>query len=92
MLKHYNAEMEKIQKAQSSVMEISNLQTELTMHLNLQAEGISQLVSDSFEIGGNVSAANKQLEKAKERFRPAQWAFYAAVGTGCFLVLWDAVF
>ena len=92
MLKHYNAELEKIQKAQSSVMEISNLQTELTMHLNLQAEGISQLVSESFEIGGNVSAANKQLEKARERFRPAQWAFYVAVGTGAFLVLWDAVF
>jgi hypothetical protein len=92
MLKHYNAELEKIQHAQSSVMEISNLQTELTMHLNLQAEGISQLVSDSFEIGGNVKEGNRQLEKAKERFRPAQWAFYAAVGTGSFLVLWDAVF
>lgn len=92
MLKHYNAELEKIQKAQSSVLEISNLQTELTMHLNLQAEGISQLVSDSFEIGGNVSEGNRQLEKAKERFRPAQWAFYVAVGTGSFLVLWDAIF
>jgi hypothetical protein len=92
MLKHYNAELEKIQKAQSSVMEISSLQTELTMHLNLQAEGISQLVSESFEIGGNVTAANEQLEKAKERFRPAQWAFYVAVGTGAVLVLWDAIF
>lgn len=92
MLKHYNAELEKIQKAQSSVMEISNLQTELTMHLNLQAEGISQLVSDTLEIGTNVEKANEQLEKAKERFRPAQWAFYVAVGTGAVLVLWDAVF
>lgn len=92
MLKHYNAELDKIQRAQSSVLEISNLQTELTMHLNLQAEGISQLVSDSFEIGGNVKQGNKELEKANERWRPAQWTFYAAVGTGCFLVLWDAVF
>lgn len=92
MLKHYNAELEKIQKAQSSVMEISELQTELTMHLNLQAEGISQLVGESFEIGGNVGEANRQLEKARERFRPAQWAFYVAVGTGAFLVAWDAVF
>jgi hypothetical protein len=92
MLKHYNAELEKIQKAQSSVMEISNLQTELTMHLNLQAEGISQLVSDTLEIGTNVEKANEQLEKARERFRPAQWAFYVAVGTGAVLVLWDAIF
>ncbi|KIW01773.1 uncharacterized protein PV09_06945 [Verruconis gallopava] len=92
MLRHYNAELAKIQRAQASVLEISNLQTELTMHLNLQAEGISQLVSDSFEIGSNVAEGNRQLEKANERFRPAQWAFYVAVGTGAFLVLWDAIF
>lgn len=92
MLKHYNAELEKIQQAQKSVLEIGELQTELTMQLNLQAEGISQLVSDSLEIGGNVKEGNKQLEKAKERFRPAQWAFYTAVGTGCVLVAWDLIF
>jgi len=92
MLKHYNAELEKIQRAQSSVMEISNLQTELTMHLNMQAENISQLVSDSFETAGNVEEGNKQLEKAKDKFRPAQWVFYVAVGTGLFTVGWDMIF
>jgi syntaxin 18 len=78
--------------AESSLQEISSLHTELAANLEMQAEGISQLVADSFGITEDIDRGNKELKKASERGSVAQKVFYATVGFCTFLTMWDLIF
>jgi len=78
--------------AESSLLEISSLQTDLAQNLEIQSENISQLVEDSFLSTENVQRGNKELKKASERKSTAQMVFWASCGLSLFLVTWDLIF
>lgn len=91
MLKHYNDELNKIKTAESSLLEISSLQSQLAMNLETQSAHIDQLVEDSYLTADQVGAGNKQLKKASERPSTARGVFWATCGLCTVLVLWDWV-
>ena len=73
------------------MIEISELQTTLAQNLEMQSTRIDQMVEDSSNTEFNVAGGNTELKKASERWRPAQYLFYATCGLSAFLVLWDLV-
>ena len=78
--------------AEKSLVEISELQTQLVNNLAVQSAHIDQLVSDSFFTADNVGGGNKQLQKAAERKSTAKYVCYASCSLSLFLVAWDLVF
>jgi syntaxin 18 len=77
--------------AEKSLVEISELQTQLVNNLATQSAHIDQLVADSLFTTENVGGGNKQLKKASERKSTAKYVFYASCGLSLFLVVWDLV-
>lgn len=78
--------------AEKSLIEISELQTELVNNLATQSAHIDQLVADSFLTTENVGGGNKELKRATERKSTAKYVFYASCSLSAFLILWDLVF
>ncbi|KAG4424642.1 hypothetical protein IFR04_002175 [Cadophora malorum] len=91
MLKHYESTLDQVRTAEKSLIEISELQTQLVNNLATQSAHIDQLVSNSFVTAENVGGGNKQLKKATERKSTAKYVFYASCGLSFFLVVWDLV-
>jgi hypothetical protein len=77
--------------AEKSLVEISELQTQLVSNLATQSAHIDQLVADSFFTAENVGGGNKELKKATERKSTAKYVFYASCGLSLLLVVWDLV-
>jgi len=77
--------------AEKSLVEISELQTELVNNLATQSAHIDQLVADSFLTTENVGGGNKELKKATERKSTAKYVFYASCSLSLFLVVWDLI-
>jgi syntaxin 18 len=76
---------------ESSLLEISQLQTELSMNLEQQSESIDQLVQDSISTTHNVGSGNKELKKATERSSTAKMVFYATCVFCSSLIAWDLI-
>ncbi|KAG9231939.1 snare protein syntaxin-like protein 18/UFE1 [Amylocarpus encephaloides] len=91
MLKHYESQLDQVRTAEKSLVEISELQTQLVNNLSVQSEHIDQLVQDSDLTTENVGSGNQQLKKATERKSTAKYVFYASCGLSLFLVVWDLV-
>ncbi|KAH6676272.1 snare-complex protein syntaxin-18 N-terminus-domain-containing protein [Halenospora varia] len=91
MLKHYESTLDQARIAEKSLVEISELQTQLVNNLAIQSAHIDQLVADSFLTTENVGGGNKQLKQATERKSTAKYVFYASCGLSLFLVVWDLV-
>jgi syntaxin 18 len=77
--------------AEKSLVEISELQTQLVNNLATQSAHIHQLVADSFLTAENVGGGNKELKKASERRSTAKYVFYASCGLSAFLVMYDLI-
>lgn len=92
LLAHYNDTLSQVRTAQSSLLEISSLQTQLAQNLDVQSAHIQQLVTDSLNTSENVASGNKQLKKAAERRSVARDVFYATCGLCVTLVFWDLIF
>ncbi|TVY71198.1 Syntaxin ufe1 [Lachnellula suecica] len=92
MLKHYESTLDQVRTAEKSLVEISELQTQLVSNLAVQSAHIDQLVADSFFTAENVGGGNKQLKRATERKSTAKYVFYASCSLSLFLVAWDLVF
>jgi syntaxin 18 len=69
--------------------EISTLQTEIAMNLEVQSESIGQLVQDAVATTENVGQGNKELKKASERPSTARMVFYATCAFCTTLIVWD---
>lgn len=89
MLKQYNDELNKIKTAESSLLEISSLQSQLAMNLETQSAHIDQLVQDSYLTTEQVGSGNKELKKASERPSTARMVFWATCSLCTVLTLWD---
>ncbi|KAI6868641.1 hypothetical protein D0864_13954 [Hortaea werneckii] len=92
MLKHYNTQLDQLNAAEKSILEISELQSTLTANIQLQQEHIDQLVQDSYLTTENVGKGNKELKRASERRSTAQAVFWGTCAFCSFLVVWDLVF
>ncbi|ATY58292.1 syntaxin [Cordyceps militaris] len=91
MMKHYESTLAKVQTAEKSLVEISELQSMLVSNLAIQSAHIEQLVTDSLSTTENVGGGNKELKKASQRPSAARYTFFAASGLCAFLVLWDLI-
>ncbi|KAI1302740.1 hypothetical protein F5Y03DRAFT_407457 [Xylaria venustula] len=91
MLKHYESTLDQVRTAEKSLMEISELQTQLIDTLTTQSAGIEQLIADSDTTAGNVQGGNRQLTKATQKASPAKYTFFATCGLCAFLILWDLI-
>lgn len=91
MVKHYEETLNQVRTAEKSLVEISELQTSLVNNLSVQAEHISQLVSDASLTADHIGRGNKELKRASGRTSTAKYIFYASCGASLFLVVYDLV-
>ncbi|KAI0897151.1 hypothetical protein F4806DRAFT_464277 [Annulohypoxylon nitens] len=91
MLKHYESTLDQVRTAEKSLLEISELQTQLIDTLTTQSAGIEQLVADSEKTTENIGGGNRQLKQATQKASPAKYTFFATCGLCAFLVVWDLV-
>ncbi|KAG9002675.1 hypothetical protein FRB94_003710 [Tulasnella sp. JGI-2019a] len=78
-----------IQLAESRLMDISSLQTELIVQLTRQAEVVDQLYDEAITSQGEVEKGHVQLKKARDRARESRkWILFFILGaTGAMLFL-----
>ncbi|WVR09052.1 hypothetical protein IAU60_006113 [Kwoniella sp. DSM 27419] len=67
LLENMSSTLSSVLSAESSLLEISQLQSELVAHLAQQTEMIDQLYDDAVGSVADVGRANEQLKKARER-------------------------
>ncbi|KAI9644906.1 hypothetical protein NHQ30_006940 [Ciborinia camelliae] len=67
MLKHYQSTLDQVKTAEKSLIEISELQTQLLNSVASQAEQIDILAEQSHQTTENVGGGNKELKRATER-------------------------
>ncbi|OTB01116.1 hypothetical protein M426DRAFT_323765 [Hypoxylon sp. CI-4A] len=91
MLKHYESTLDQVRTAEKSLLEISELQTQLIDTLTTQSAGIEQLVTDSEKTTENIGGGNRQLKQATQKGSPAKYTFFATCGLCAFLIVWDLV-
>ncbi|KAI2619172.1 snare-complex protein syntaxin-18 N-terminus-domain-containing protein [Hypoxylon sp. NC1633] len=91
MLKHYESTLDQVRTAEKSLLEISELQTQLIDTLTTQSTGIEQLVTDSENTTENIGGGNRQLKQAAQKGSPAKYTFFATCGLCAFLIVWDLV-
>ncbi|KAI8631943.1 hypothetical protein F5Y19DRAFT_380952 [Xylariaceae sp. FL1651] len=91
MLQHYESTLDQVRTAEKSLVEISELQTQLINTLTTQSAGIEQLVADSEMTAENVEGGNRQLTQATKKSSPAKYTFFATCGLCAFLIAWDLI-
>lgn len=67
LLSSMSSTLSSVLRAESSLSEISQLQSSLVTHLSVQAETIDRLYDDTIASVSEVKRANVELKKAKER-------------------------
>ncbi|BGP21687.1 SNARE protein syntaxin 18/UFE1 [Rhodotorula toruloides] len=72
LLKATQSDLESLKTAESSLLEIASLQSQLAIHLTQQAELTDNLWEEAITVSGEVDRGNKQLKKAKERGRESR--------------------
>lgn len=89
LVTYYEDALSQVRTAETSLLEISELQTQLVTQLSEQNSVIDNLMQDSLTTEENVSRGNKELKKAAERRSIARLAFFTSVGFSAFVVVWD---
>ena len=75
--------------AEKSLIEISEMHTQLASNLASQSVFIDQLVADSITTVENLDKGNKQLKEASERSSVASSFFYGAIGFSLLVITYD---
>ncbi|KAK4130622.1 hypothetical protein BT67DRAFT_452254 [Trichocladium antarcticum] len=91
MVKYLESTLDKVRTAETSLIEIAELQNLLVSNLATQSAHIDHLVADSFETTEGIGKGNTELKKSAGRASPARYTFFAAAGLCTVLVLWDLV-
>jgi syntaxin 18 len=90
LLKATQTDLDALHKAESSLLEIAALQTQLVSHLMQQSELTDQLWEDAITVSGEVERGNKQLKQAKERSRDSRiWLLVFLFGSSFTLLFLD---
>ena len=91
LLKQHQSTLSSIKQAETSLLEISALQSELVVHLTQQNEITSKLWEDSLYVSGRVDEGNKQLLQAKDRNRDSRiWLLVFLIGASLTLLFLDS--
>ncbi|KAM0793467.1 hypothetical protein ACM66B_000910 [Microbotryomycetes sp. NB124-2] len=72
LLRATRTDLQSLKNAESSLLEIASLQSQLAMHLTQQAELTDKLWEEAVAVTGSVEDGNLQLKKAKERNRESR--------------------
>ncbi|KAK4057580.1 hypothetical protein OIO90_001225 [Microbotryomycetes sp. JL221] len=72
LLQSTRQDLKSLKLAESSLLEIASLQSQLAVHLNQQAELTDKLWQEAVAVTGSVQDGNTQLKKAKERNRESR--------------------
>ncbi|GAA6001785.1 hypothetical protein JCM10207_002319 [Rhodosporidiobolus poonsookiae] len=92
LLKATQSDLEALKSAESSLLEIASLQSQLAMHLTQQAELTDKLWEDAVTVTGKIGEGNQQLTKAKERGRESRmWLLIFLLGSSFTLLFLDAM-
>lgn len=75
--------------AEKSLVEISEMQTQLASNLASQSVFIDQLVTDAITTVENLEKGNKMLKEASERSSMASSFFYGAIGFSLLVFTYD---
>jgi len=90
LLQATRTDLESLKTAESSLLEISSLQTQLAVHLSQQSELTDKLWEEVQEVNGRVGEGNLQLKKAKERGRDSRvWLLVFLFGSSFTLLFLD---
>ncbi|GAA6059850.1 hypothetical protein JCM10212_007055 [Sporobolomyces blumeae] len=90
LLASTESDLSALRTAESSLLEIAALQTQLAVHLSQQSEKTDQLWEDAVFVSGRVDEGNKQLKKAKERGRDSRvWLLVFLFGSSFTLLFLD---
>jgi syntaxin 18 len=90
LLKSTQSDLEALKTAESSLLEIASLQSQLAMHLTQQSELTDKLWEDAVTVTGKVGEGNQQLKKAKERGRESRvWLLIFLFGSSFTLLFLD---
>ncbi|KAH8929240.1 hypothetical protein BT69DRAFT_1236244 [Atractiella rhizophila] len=90
LLKETQSTLNSIKTAQASLVEISDLQGQLAMHLAKQIEVGDKLWEEAVESSGKVDEGNKQLRKARERAKGGRiWVLALLLGASFTLLFLD---
>jgi len=90
LLRATQTDLESLKTAESSLLEISSLQTQLAVHLSQQSELTDKLWEEVQEVNGRVGEGNLQLKKAKERGRDSRvWLLVFLFGSSFTLLFLD---
>ncbi|GAA5883924.1 hypothetical protein JCM3774_005250 [Rhodotorula dairenensis] len=90
LLKATQSDLDALHKAESSLLEIAALQTQLVTHLTQQSELTDQLWEDAVTVSGEVDRGNAQLKQAKERSRDSRlWLLVFLFGSSFTLLFLD---
>ncbi|KAF8453649.1 hypothetical protein BGX38DRAFT_390786 [Terfezia claveryi] len=89
MMKYYEDTLDQVRTAEKSLIEISEMQTQLASNLASQSVFIDQLVADSITTVENLEKGNKQLKEASERSSLASSFFYGAIGFSILVMTYD---
>ncbi|ESZ89612.1 hypothetical protein SBOR_10003 [Sclerotinia borealis F-4128] len=73
MLKHYQSTLSQVKTAEKSLIEISELQTQLLNSVASQAEQIDILAEQSHQTTEDVGGGNKELKRATQRKSTAKY-------------------
>lgn len=88
-LKHSETDLRCYRTAESSLLEISSLQTQLATNLATQNSQIDNLLMDTLQTAENVDRGNKELKKAAEKTSMARSAFFGTVVFCGVVFVWD---
>lgn len=90
LLQSTRSDLESLRTAESSLLEISSLQTQLAVHLSQQSELTDNLWNEAIEVSGRVMDGNLQLKKAKERGKDSRmWLLVFLFGSSFTLLFLD---
>ncbi|CAI2022270.1 hypothetical protein SEUBUCD646_0H01260 [Saccharomyces eubayanus] len=92
LLNQKNEQLKKIDTINKTILDVVNIQNELSNHLTVQSQNINLMLNNQDDIEINIKKGNNELRKAKRAAgRTAKMTTYGAIIMGIFILLLDYV-
>ncbi|EHN00241.1 Ufe1p [Saccharomyces cerevisiae x Saccharomyces kudriavzevii VIN7] len=92
LLNQKNEQLKKVETINKTILDVVNIQNELSNHLTVQSQNINLMLNNQDDIEVNIKKGNKELRKAKRAAgRTAKMTTYGAIAMGIFILLLDYV-
>lgn len=92
LLNQKNEQLKKVEKINSTIMDIVSLQSDISANLQVQSQNINSILDSQEDIDLNIKEGNKQLTKAKRAAgRTAKMTTVVAIILGILILFLDYV-